>query len=803
MNLPHGPVLEKTQCTHCGELCEDGPIIFHEKPFCCEGCKTVFELFTENGLQDYYALNANPGTSPNSRQKDKFAFLENQELTDKLVDYRDENNVRITLEVPSIHCSSCIWLLENLHTLNDGVRHSTVNFSKRELTILLNPDKTSLRQSAELLAMIGYEPVIPLEKLSGKETKPKKDYSRWYKIGVAGFCFGNIMLLTLPEYFDPSLAEDRGYSVFFRIMNIVLALPAVFYVSPEYFRSAWGSIRGKSLNIDVPIALGIAVIFLRSIFEILTDAGPGYLDSLCGLVFFMSIGRAFQQKTYDGLNFERDYKSYFPVSAARIEEDETETYIPVTQLQKGDVIRLRNGELCPADATLMSDTGVFDAAFVTGESKPVEKTGGQKIFAGLKNVGSANILRIEKEVSQSYLTDLWNNKSFQKSESRVQGITDRLSQYFTPAIFIISLGAFGYHGYYGDWATAWNALTAVLIVACPCALALASPFALGNALRILGRNRFYLKNSISAETLAVVNHIVFDKTGTITQNGKEDIQTDTELSPTETDMISSVLKQSNHTLSRNLFKQLDNKGSLSVQAFSEVEGKGIEGTVEGHLIRVGSASWCGAAEQDLFTGQTSVWIAINGLPKTVFRFSNKYRNGLKDTLKHFAKGMRFSILSGDHSGEEARLREIFPADTQFRFKALPEEKPVYIQQLKDKGDIVMMAGDGLNDSGALQCADIGVSVSDNLNTFTPASDAILDGKAFHRLPVFIKFSQYTLWVVKAGFVLSFLYNAVGLYLAVTGNLTPVAAAILMPMSSITVVSFVTGAVNLVAAKMKL
>jgi len=803
MVLSRQTVSEKTVCAHCGDLCGEETIHFHEQTFCCEGCRTVFELFTENGLGNYYALNKAPGISP-PKNAERFAYLDNLELVDRLADYRDENHLRITLEIPAIHCSSCIWLLEHLHVLLPGVKYGHVNFGKRELALLLDVQQTTLRQATEMLAHIGYEPAIRMDKLDRAQKKRRKDYTRWYKIGVAGFCFGNIMLLTLPEYFDPSLAADRAYSVFFRAMNVVLSLPALLYVSPEYFRSAWKSLRAKTLNIDVPIALGIAVIFLRSLFEIVTDAGPGYLDSLCGLVFFMSIGRAFQQITYDGLNFERDYTSYFPVSVAVLDDDGSETYVPVTQLKTAQTIRLRHGEICPADAVLLDDAGRFDAAFVTGESKPVQKTGGQKIFAGLKNLGTSATLRIEKEVSQSYLTDLWNNKAYQKNESRIQGMTDRLSHYFTPVIMAIALASFTFYALHGDWPTAWNALTAVLIVACPCALALASPFTMGNALRILGRNCFFLKNAIAVETLASVNHMVFDKTGTITQDGKTDVIWHGEPpTPAETEYMASLCRQSTHPLSRAICKHLCAQGRYTVQHFLETGGKGLYGEINGHRIGLGSAEWCGVETGADDGAQTSVWVNMDGVVKGAFVFRNHYREGLAQTISEFSPQMRFSILSGDNSAERERLENYFPEGTEYRFGALPDEKPLYIKHLRERGQTVAMAGDGLNDSGALMAADLGISVSDNLNTFSPASDAILDGKVFYRLPQFIRFAKRTRQVVVCGFIISFLYNSVGLYLAVTGTLSPVLAAILMPLSSITVVIFVTLVLNAVAKKMRM
>lgn len=796
------PASVKTLCSHCGDTCNEEILYLEERPFCCEGCRTVFRLFTENGLEEYYRLNQTPGLSP-EKNKERFAYLDNPEFRVRLADYHDDDHLRITLEIPGIHCSSCIWLLEHLYLLDPGVRHCRVNFCKRELALLIDLHKTDLRKTAELLSDIGYEPALRLDKLDPQKKPRKKDYSRWYKIGVAGFCFGNIMLLTLPEYFDPSLAADRNYALFFRMMNLALSLPVLFYVAPEYFVSAWKSVRAKALNIDVPIALGIAVIVLRSLFEIATDAGPGYLDSLCGLMFFMSVGRAFQQITYDGLNFDRDYTSYFPVSVAVVEGN-TEEYVPVTRLRTGQVIRLRNGEICPADAVLLSETGRFDAAFVTGESKPTEKFRDQKIFAGLKNMGAATLLRVEKEVSQSYLTDLWNNKAYQKNESRIQGTTDRLSRYFTPAIVLLALGSFLGYGLSGNWSVAWNAFTAVLIVACPCALALASPFTLGNALRILGRNHFFVKNAIAVETLAVVDHIVFDKTGTITQNGKEDIVWEgAPLGACETEMLASLLRQSGHPLSRTVYRYLRCSGRMEVRHFSETEGKGLYGETGDHTLRIGSADWCGVEAILQNHDETNVWVNLDGEIRGVFVFRNRYRDHLAETLRAFTPDMTFSILSGDNAGERERLQTVFPQGTRYRFRALPDEKPRYIEKLKTYGYTVAMLGDGLNDSGALRTADIGISVSDNLNTFTPASDAILDAAYFSRLPDFIRFAKRARQVLKWGFVISFLYNGVGLYLAIGGNLSPVAAAILMPMSSITVLLFVTLTLNLVARRMKL
>jgi P-type Cu+ transporter len=781
--------MEKENCFHCGlDIEKTEEIQFDSKLFCCNGCKTVYEIFSANDLSCYYDFEQSPGATPLDIAG-KYDFLDNPVIVTKLLDFQEEKTEIITLNIPHIHCSSCIWILENLQRLQPGINTSQVNFPEKKVRINYDPVAVSVKTIVHLLSSIGYEPYISLENYeAGKE---KIDRSLTYKLGVAFFCFGNIMLLSFPEYFEVEEYWLNQYRGFFRWLIFALSLPSFFYSASGYYVSAYKSIRSKMLNIDIPIALGIVVMFIRSTFDIIMDYGSGFFDSLTGLIFFMLLGKMFQIKTYSFLSFERDFKSYFPIAITRINNDASEESIPVFDIQKGDRLLIRNQELIPVDGILISEKAEIDYSFVTGEAIPIVKKSGDKIFAGGKQVGKVIEMEVLHSVSQSYLTQLWSNDVFQKKvEQKHKTITDTISRYFTPILLLIAFAGFAYWIFF-DANTAFNVFTAVLIVACPCALALTAPFTMGNVLRIMGKQKFYLKNAIVIEQLAKVDTLVFDKTGTITTNKKSNISyLGTFLKTEEEVWIKSVLRASNHPLSRMLYDFLPEIKREKVTAFYEIPGKGIQAEVLGKQIRIGSAAFVGNAQNDGML-QTAVHIKIDEIYYGQYVFNNEYRTGLEDLFQLLDKKYEIKILSGDNEGERLTLEKLLPKGIELVFNQKPEEKLAFIKQLQEQGKNVMMVGDGLNDAGALAQSNVGISISENVNVFSPACDAILDASEFFKLNYFLNLSKDAIKTIKMSFVLSLLYNVVGLSFAITGNLLPLVAAIIMPLSTITIVSFVT------------
>ncbi|RYG40795.1 MAG: heavy metal translocating P-type ATPase, partial [Chitinophagaceae bacterium] len=292
-------------CYHCGDECRNGRINIEDKLFCCEGCRMVYEILNENELCQYYSLNENPGINQRFQvREDKFSFLSDEKVVARLARFSDEKETHVNFYLPQIHCSSCLWLLEHLHKLDAGIVSSVVNFARKEVDIVFLNKQVTFREVAELLTRIGYEPYISLNDLEA--ARPAIDKTMIYQLGVAGFCFGNIMLMSFPEYFgiDPT---ETGLRTIFRWLNLALSLPVFFYSAQPFYISAWKGLRHKFLNIDAPIALAIIITFIRSLYEVLSGTGGGYFDSMTGIVFFMLAGRILQDKTYRQLSFDRDY----------------------------------------------------------------------------------------------------------------------------------------------------------------------------------------------------------------------------------------------------------------------------------------------------------------------------------------------------------------------------------------------------------------------------------------------------------------------------------------------------------------
>ena len=789
--LEHPVVISKTKttCFHCHDDIVDTHIHFDDKSFCCEGCKTVYQILDENELCTFYTLDDNAGLTQKGK-KAQYAYLDDAETAAKIVDYQDDTTTRVTFLLPSMHCASCIWLLENMHRINPAIFNSKVNFLKKEATVLFSNKEVSLRTVAEIMANIGYAPEINFNDVE-KEEKLPIDRTIYYKLGVAFFAFGNIMLLSFPEYLGLDASPERGFAVYFGYLNLILATPVLLYSARDYLVSAWQGIKQLHLNIDIPLSLGIVALYGRSAFEILTHTGAGYMDSFAGLIFFLLSGKWFQQKTFNHLSFERDYKSYFPVAAnVRIEGKEVST--PISKLQIGDTITVRNGELVPADGVVLRGDARMDYSFVTGEAESVAKKSGDKVFAGGRQMGASVDISLTRRVSQSYLTELWNNEAFKTAKkSHISHLADRAGRYFTGVILLVSMVAF-FYWLPQDMGKAINAATAVLIVACPCAVALAIPFTMGNILRILGRHQFYVKNTQVIENFERVDAVVFDKTGTITERLKNDISFIGNLTDEEKSLVLSVVRHSNHPLSIQIAESLKNSTFHEIHDFEEIVGQGVQAFVNQKFIKIGSESFVAVNTQNSREKEASksgVFVAMNGEIKGFFDIKPIYREGFEKVLTTFNNLKKeVFILSGDNDKARPYLNQ-YIQDASLNFNQTPTDKLNFIKNLQNQGKKVLMIGDGLNDAGALQQSDIGIVISENTNNFSPACDAILQADQFKKLPNFLSLSKVGSTIVNRAYLIALCYNIFGLSYAVAGNLSPVMAAILMPLSSVTIVLF--------------
>lgn len=762
-------------CFHCGDRIIGKPIIYDEKEFCCSGCSTVFQLLSQNDLGNFYAIEEGAGVKPTDANNHKYAFLDVPEIRQKYITFEDEKSIHLTLFLPSIHCSSCIYLLENIQKIESNVLSCNVNFVQKTAALVLKND-TILSEFALLLDRIGYAPNFGDKKALEK----KRNYQFLYKMGVAGFAFGSIMLWTFPEYLG--IEEDNPeIRTFTAYLSLAVSIPVLLYSASDYLKSAYKALRFRSLNLDVPISIGILALYAQSVYSILNNEGTGYMDSFAGFVFFLLIGKWFQSKTYESLSFERDYTAYFPVAVTRITTD-GEEIVEIDRVAVGDKLRLRNEEIVPCDATLISETASVDYSFVSGESEPVRLYKGDFIYAGGKILGKPVELKAEKESNRSQLTRIWNDSSSVTEEEK----TDKLSIYFLSGVLILALTA-GITWYLIEPSRVVEIVVAVLIVACPCALALSKPFTYGNITRILGRKGLYLKEVGVIERMNETTAIVFDKTGTLTASKDRNVQFIGEnLTKKQQQAIASLTAASSHPLSQAITQFLfaQNVQPENPETFEEIAGNGIKGSVKGAFVLMGNTSFVGIKSK---ANETEVHVNINEKYLGKFRIESAFRPGIFHVLKTLLKSFRIHILSGDSEKDKTTLNQEVPALSNVQFKQSPQDKKEYIEALQKNGENVLMIGDGLNDAGALKKAHVGIAISEDIFRFTPGSDAIIDANALQKLPELLDISRFANRILTICYAFSILYNVVGLGFAVSGELTPLIAAILMPISSISIV----------------
>lgn len=780
-------------CAHCSA--PSATILVAGNRFCCQGCSQVFSILRENNLLGFYEIGDNQVESLRNRPQGDYSYCDTDWFRKLFVRDAGEGRYSIRLKLPAIHCAACVWLLEKLPEMLNGVTGARINYLRKEM-LLTAEQALPVSRLVAFVADLGYMPDFGPE---SRRSRALTGYDKTLlkRMALAAFGFGNAMLFSLPEYF--STRVETGFARTFIAINVILSTAVLIYSAGEFFVNAFRALKKRKIILDLPISAGIMAMFGRSIAEIAMGTSAGYFDTFAGLIFFLLLGRYVQSRSYEWLNFERDNLLFLPL-AVRVRKGDDEVIMPVGSLTNGDVLRLRNGEISPTRCRLVSESAQADYAFITGESLPVTLSRGDTFETGGKLIGRAAELEVLEPVNQARLNRIWENSAENAggagSEAAIpeSNFAERVLPYFTGIVISIAVGSLLYW-LPSDSSRAWNAFSAVLVITCPCALAMAKPFSFFTVQSALARAGLFLKSAATVEKFFHLRNIVFDKTGTLTNPGQYDIHFHTsavDLSEADKALISRVAQHSSHPLSAAVATYLGRQAAEGVTEFREEPGAGIRGICDGSLVILGSARW---VEQNgaLVSGvapvefSTQVHAAINGRYLGFFAIGNELRPGLAETLAAVAPHHHLALLSGDSDRERARFTALFGEKVPLHFSASPEQKAEIIRTYRASGS-TMMIGDGLNDAYALGEADIGVAIAEKNSNFSPASDAILSANAFTRLPALIGMANQARKTAITAYSISFAYNAVGVSVAVAGNLTPLFCAILMPLSSLSVIA---------------
>ena len=783
-------------CHHCGLPCDAGLVSSDRGTFCCQGCEAVFSLLAARDLTGYYDGGRGAGISQKGRTGDagRFVALDDPDVAARFVRFDDGRTARATFAVPAVHCASCVWLLEQLWRFDAGVSRTEVDLQRRTLQVDYRPDATSVRRIAQQLAMLGYEPVMDGEPAAG--AVPAARRRLYQQIGVAGFAFGNIMLFSIPRYANGTPLAD-GFQALFDGLNLALALPVLLFSAADYFRTGWRAVSARTITIEVPVALGLTVLFLRSAAEIAGGRGPGFLDSFTGLVFFLLLGRLFQLKAFDRLAFDRSFRSFLPL-AVHVERAGGLEVVPVGKLRPGDRLVLRRREIVPADARVLDADAAVDYRFLTGEETPVVVHAGERVRAGGRAACAMRVC-VLREVSESELAGYWAHPLFgEHKHGWLAEAGSRFGAWFTVAS--VGLAAIGALAWWPDAAASANVATSVLIVACPCALTLAAPITLGSAMGVLGRRGLYLKEAGVVLDLSRIDTVVFDKTGTLTTGRQLEVVGRFGLSDRGWSLVRRLALESTHPVSLAIATARDSDVDAGALIRSlprpagtrEIPGEGVAGVVAGCHVAIGSASFIAGITQRPAGPPDRTYVAADEEVGWV-RLVASPRPGLDGAAEALSRDHRLLLVSGDAGSEWERWVRLF--GRQMYFRKSPADKLAIVADQRDRGRRVLMVGDGLNDAGALRAADVGLAVCDDSACVVPACDGVIGGDRLVDLPAVLRFARRARQLVVTCFVVSVGYNAIGLTFALTGALTPLASAILMPVSSLTIVAISTAGVR--------
>lgn len=797
-------------CIHCGLPVPAGYFeAGAERQFCCAGCRTAYGILHEHGLERYYDLpeRRDRPVRASGRQYDEFDHPAFHAL---YVSRTSEGLSRVELYLEGVHCASCVWLVERVPLVVPGVARAELTFRRSLATIEWDVAATPLSAIARVLDSLGY-PAHPFRGTARENHRRREDRSALVRIGVAGAIAINVMLASLALYSGWWSGMEAQYARFFRWTALVLTLPALAWPGRVFFVSALAALRTRTLHMDLPIAVALGAGFGRGVINTVTDSGPVYFDGVAMLVFLLLCGRYLQLL---GQRYAADASellfSITPSTARIVGPEGAIREAPAEGLVPGDLIDIRAGDTLPADGIVESGISSLNLALLTGESRPVSSRPGDEVFAGTLNIASALKVRVTQAGETSRLAKLVRQvEEGARRRAPVVLLADQLSGWFTAAV--LALAAMVYIVWMQiDPTQAVDNAIALLVVTCPCALALATPLAVTAAVGRAARRGILIKGGDALERLAKPATLILDKTGTITEGT---ISLDRFDGPDWVrPLILALEAESSHPIAGAFREGFGLTVLPDVEFSRHTIGSGITGRVGGHDVVVGkqsfvqeaitsdgahtsliAASSSGVGASDLWPltsdleALTTVWIAVDGHVVARAWFGDAVRPDAARAIRRLRlAGWRVGMASGDDQGvAHAVAAQVGIEPRCVVGGASPEAKLAIVERAARRQPVVMV-GDGVNDAAAIAAASVGIGVHGGAEASLAAADVYLTRPGLAPLVELTEGARRTMKLIRLGILLSLGYNTVGVGLAVAGMINPLVAAVMMPASSLTV-----------------
>ncbi|KAA5545206.1 heavy metal translocating P-type ATPase [Roseiconus nitratireducens] len=790
-------------CDHCGlpaPAPADGQLAF-----CCNGCRGAYELIHHWGLGDYYALRDGEAAAIDERAG-CFDDLDRPDLLGRSAPTPIESGdgqrwLKTRLSVSGIHCAACLWLLEKAPTRLEGWHRSAVQMHDRTIEIVFDPGRIRLSQIAQVLARLGYTVTPLMDSVDADGESDQESQRLLVDIAIAGFCAANAMWLAVALYAGDFTGIAAEHASVFRVAGVLLGCVAVIFPGRVFFRGAMASLKTRTPHMDLPVALGLSAGLLGSLYGLLDASREVYFDSIAALVFFLLVGRWLQMRQQRRAGDEvAGLIQMAPLAANRLDDRGRTERIRVSELRSGDQVVVAPGESVSVDGVVVAGQSLIDRSLLTGESQPVEVKVDDCVEAGTDNLQAPITVRATSVGEQTRFAALRRSvRDAASSRTPVVQLANRVGGGFVIAVLALAILT-GVIWWWRDPSRVIDQVVALLIVACPCALALATPLAIGVAIGRLASQRVLVRSGECLERLVRPGTIFFDKTGTLTEGRMRVTAWDGD--ETLVAVAAAIESDVRHPIASAVVayseQQRRTHPELAVEDVQQIAGVGVVASVPGvGTVAVGNAgmlrggldpAWQASVQRILQDGASPVYLVVDEDVRAVLGVSDRVRRDAAATVAWFQQaGWRVGMLSGDHQSTVDRVAEAVGIPSAAALgQLLPDQKLDAIRGARADGAVVMV-GDGMNDAAALAAADVGIALRGGVEASLAAAPVIIGDAKLSKVIELAKASRSTRVVILRNFAVSIAYNVLAITLAMTGWITPLIAAILMPISSLSVI----------------